>query len=83
MPTLETPQGRLIWSLILAALLFLPLRRLLFVLSVRRELRVRREAPPPRQRLLRRRAGITAALLGLFFSAVYVHVLAVRLAGPP
>lgn len=83
MPTLLTPDGRWFWSLVLAALLFVPLRRLVFVLSMRRELRIRKDAPPPRQRLLRRRAAITAALLGLFFAAVYVHVLATRLAGPP
>jgi hypothetical protein len=80
-PTLATPEGLWLWTVVLALALLLPLRRLVFVLAVRREhRRTGADVPAARQRLLRWRATVTAALLGLFFSALYVHALAGRLA---
>lgn len=88
MPTLATPEGVWLFSLLLAGVLFVPLRRLIFALAMRRE--VRRAAavgemavPDARQRNLRRRATVSAALVALLFGAIYVHWLAGRLAAPP
>jgi hypothetical protein len=88
MPTLATPEGVWLWSLLLAIALYLPLRRLIFVLAMRRELRRAVQdggtaVPLPRQSVLKRRAAVTAVLIALIFAALYVHVLAGRLAAPP
>jgi hypothetical protein len=73
-------QSAWLWSAILAAALFMPVRRLVWVLSVRREeRRLGRATDDARRQLLRRRAGVTALLICVFFSAVYVHALFDRL----
>ncbi len=66
-----TAQYDWLWTLVLAGALFLPVRRLLWVLYVRRAERDGNE-DAPRRALLMRRAGYTAALLCFVFSYFYV-----------
>lgn len=58
------------WALALAAALFLPVRRLIWVLYVRRAER-EGEIPDQQRQVLKRRAGITAALLSFVFAYFY------------
>jgi len=64
----------LLWMVALAAALFFPTHRLIWVLSVRRAERdgARDEN---RRRRLKRRAGVTAALLCLVFAYFYTGIL--------
>ena len=65
-----------LWMLLLAALLFLPVRQLIWVMTVRRAERKLGSATDEAERLrLKRRAGVTAALLCFVFSALYVMSL--------
>lgn len=60
----------LLWALVLTAALFYPLRQLIWVLYVRRAERDG-ELAEERRQALKRRAGVTAALLGFVFSTAY------------
>ena len=64
----------LLWALVLALALFLPVRQLIFVLYVRRA-QNRETVDTAEQQRLRRRAGVTAALLCLIFSVAYARYL--------
>lgn len=63
-----------IWVVALALALFLPVRRLIWVLYVRRAQRAGGGDDADRQRL-RKRAGFTAALICLVFAYLYVNYL--------
>jgi hypothetical protein len=60
-----------LWTLALAAALYLPVRKLIWVLYVRRAERDGNE-DAARRGALKRRAGITAALLSFVFAYLYV-----------
>jgi len=63
-----------LWALALALALFVPVRRLIWILMVRR---AERDGPiddAGRQRL-KQRAGVTAGLLCFVFAVVYVNHL--------
>ena len=62
---------QLLWAFVLAVLLFFPVRRLIWVLYVRRAQRDGTEAPDDVRARLFRRAGITAGLLCFVFSYFY------------
>jgi len=75
MQSLFTPEYRWLWTIALMAALFLPVRRLIWVLTVRRAVEKGGEEnvdETERKRLLRR-AGITAAVLCFVFSYFYVQ----------
>ena len=74
MAQLLTAQYDWLWTLVLAAALFFPVRQLLWVLYVRRAERDGNE-DEARRTALKRRAGITAALLCFVFSFFYVSTL--------
>jgi hypothetical protein len=63
--------SNIVWSVILALLLYYPVRQLIWTLSVRRA--ERRDGPTgDKQRLaLKRRASFTAALLSFVFAYFY------------
>lgn len=63
-----------LWAVVLALALFLPVRRLIWVLMVRRAERRTDTDDAERERLLRR-AGVTSALLCFVFSALYTATL--------
>ncbi|MCP5366452.1 MAG: hypothetical protein H6906_02940 [Hyphomicrobiales bacterium] len=72
MDGLFTKDYQWLWTVALALLLFLPVRHLIWIMSVRRA--ERREGPVDaamRQRL-KNRASFTAALACFVFSVVYV-----------
>ena len=62
-----------IWMLLLTAMLFLPVRQLIWVLMVRRAQRkLGQDLEQAEQERLKQRAGFTGALLAFVFSAFYV-----------
>ena len=60
-----------LWTIVLAAALYLPVRRLIWVLYVRRAERDGNE-DEARREALKRRAGMTAVLLCFVFAYFYV-----------
>ena len=76
MEALFSAKFQYFWMLALALALFFPVRQLIWVLMVRRAERALGAQTDNQERLrLRRRAGVTAALLCLVFSAFYVGQL--------
>ncbi len=66
----------LIWMVALALTLFLPMRRLIWVLYVRAaERKLEGEVEEAEQARLKNRAGVTAALISFAFSYFYVQTL--------
>lgn len=63
-----------LWALILALALFLPVRRLIWVLYMRRAQKRQEDLEAVRTRL-QRRATVTAGLLSLVFSYMYTAYL--------
>jgi len=77
MEALFTSEYSSLWAILLAAALFIPVRQLIWVMTVRRALRKGGEekvGAAERQRL-KKRAGVTSALLCLLLSFAYVRVL--------
>ena len=64
-----------LWSVVLALLLFFPIRKIIWVMSVRRAQRKGEAAEEAERQRLLRRAGVTAALLSLVFSLFYTNYL--------
>lgn len=71
------PYSHLIWTLILGTALLWPVRKLIWVLSVRRaQAKAQGELPDEATReSLKRRATFTAALLCFLFSYLYVGAI--------
>ena len=63
-----------VWTVALALALFLPVRRFIWVLYMRRAQR-HGGGDEAEQERLKKRAGVTAALICLVFSFFYVHYL--------
>lgn len=74
MQSLFTPEYRWLWTVALTAALFWPVRRLIWVLTVRRAIQKGGEetVDTVEQARLKRRAGVTAAMLCFVFSYFYV-----------
>ena len=70
MEALFTKDYMLLWALLLALALYFPVRRLIWVIYVRRAAR-RGEPDDAARARLRQRAGWTAALLCFVFSYLY------------
>jgi len=77
MEELFTSQYRYLWGALLAVMLFFPARQLIWVLTVRRAIRKGGEekVDAAEQQRLKKRAGVTSALMCLLFSFAYVSVL--------
>ncbi len=77
MEMLFASESRYLWGALLMAALFLPVRQLVWVLTVRRAISKGGEenVDTTERERLKRRAGVTSALLCILFSAVYVNVL--------
>ncbi len=72
-----SPEYRWLWAAVLGIALFYPVRQLIWVLSVRRVQRKTGELPGEEARdSLKRRAGVTSALLCLVFAAVFGDLIA-------
>jgi hypothetical protein len=74
MAELFTTKYAILWIAVLAAALFLPVRRLIWVMSVRKAERDG-QVDEGRRKALRKRAGVTAALLALVFAYFYVTIM--------
>ncbi len=74
MASLFTAEFQYYWAAVLALVLFLPVRRLIWVLMVRRAER-KGETTDVERRRLRLRAGVTAILLCFVFSFLYTATL--------
>ena len=75
MDSLFQPQYWLFWGMALAVLLFFPIRRIIWVMSVRRAQSKGEGADDDQRKRLFRRAGVTAALLSFVFSIFYTNYL--------
>lgn len=83
MEELFSPRYQWLWTAVLGVALFFPTRRLIWVVSVRREERkTGQTTSEERRQSLKRRAGVTAALLCFVFSIFYVQILFGNLYGP-
>jgi hypothetical protein len=70
------PEWQWLWMALLALALFFPVRKLIWVASVRREERRQGQVTDEaRRHALRRRAAVTAGLLSVIFAVIYVHYL--------
>lgn len=74
MTELFTERYMLLWAAVLAVALFFPVRRLIWVLMMRRATRTA-ELDDAEQGRLKKRAGFTAALLVFVFSYFYTRFL--------
>lgn len=73
MEELFSAKYQYLWMVLLAVLLFLPVRQLIWVLMVRRAQRkLNQDVDAAEQQRLKNRAAVTAALLCFVFSAFYV-----------
>ena len=76
MEELFTPRYQWLWTALLGVALFLPIRQLVWTLSVRREERkLGQPTDETRRRSLKRRATATSALLCFVFSIAYIQVM--------
>ena len=77
MEVLFSSQYSYLWAVLLAAALFIHVRHLIWVMTVRRAIRKGGEekVDAAEQQRLKKRAGVTSALLCLLFSFAYVSVL--------
>ncbi|MCZ6862011.1 MAG: hypothetical protein O7I42_17330 [Alphaproteobacteria bacterium] len=78
MAELFSSQYQLLWAIILAVLLFVPVRQLIWVVSVRKAERDGK-LDKTRRQTLKKRASVTAALLCFVFAFFYT---AAMLKGP-
>ena len=74
MNSLFTSDFMPLWVILLTLLLFLPVRNLIFVLSVRRAKNFA-EIDQDEQNRLKKRAGVTGFLLSFVFSSLYTFHL--------
>lgn len=65
-----------LWALVLGALLFLPVRRLIWMMSANRAARKTGEQPNEEDLArLKRRAGVTAFLVCYVFAVLYAYAI--------
>ena len=76
MGAIVSPEYRWLWSAALGVALFFPVRQLIWVLAVRRQQRRSGQLPDEEiQDTIKRRAGITSALLCLVIASLYGGVM--------
>jgi len=62
-----------IWIVLLSTALFLPVRKLIWVLYVRKKQKSQKEVSEEEKKILKKRATFTAILLSIVFSYIYVN----------
>ena len=62
-----------IWVILLSAVLFFPVRQLIWVLYVRKKQKAQKTVSDDEKKKLKKRATFTAALLCIVFSYIYVN----------
>ena len=77
MEALFTSEYSYLWAALMAAALFIPVRQLIWVLTVRRAVRKGGEdkVDAAEKARLKKRASVTAALMSVLFSLAYINVL--------
>lgn len=75
MAAIFQPQYWLFWGAVLALALFFPIRKVIWVMSVRRAQRKGELPDEAAQKHLFRRAGVTSALLSFLFALAYTYYL--------
>ena len=75
MASLFQPQYWLFWAAVLALALFFPIRKIIWVMSVRRARRKGNALGEAEQQRLFRRATVTSALLSFLFALAYTNYL--------
>ncbi len=75
MQALFTAEYQWLWTLALALGLFFPVRRMIWVLSIRRFEAKKGASDETLRASFKRRATVTSALLCLIFSVVYVSYM--------
>ena len=61
-----------IWVILLSTVLFFPVRKLIWVLYVRKKQKIQKLVSDEEKKILKKRATITALLLCVVFSYIYV-----------
>ena len=61
-----------IWTALLSTALFFPVRQLIWVLYVRKQQKIQQSVSDQEKKSLKKRASITAVLLCIVFSYIYV-----------
>ena len=61
-----------LWIILLSAVLFFPVRKLIWVLYVRKKQKTQKSVSEEEKRSLKKRAAFTAILLCIVFSYIYV-----------
>ena len=62
-----------IWTVLLSAVLFLPIRQLIWVLYVRKQQKIKKDVSDEEKKSLKKRAPFTSILLCITFSYIYVN----------
>lgn len=71
-----SPEYQWLWTIVLGAALFYPVRQFVWVMSVRREERkLGQDTDEARRVALKRRSTVTSVLLCFVFSILYVQVM--------
>ena len=61
-----------LWIILLSTVLFFPVRKLIWVLYVRKKQKTQQSVSEEERKILKKRATFTAALLCVVFSYIYV-----------
>ena len=62
-----------LWIVLLSTALFFPVRKLIWVLNVRKKQKAQRSVSEEEKKILKKRATFTAVLLCIVFSYIYVQ----------
>ena len=62
-----------LWILLLSAVLFFPVRQLIWILYVRKKQKTKGDVSDEEKKSLKKRASLTSILLCIVFSYVYVN----------
>ena len=62
-----------LWIILLSTILFFPVRKLIWVLYVRKKQKAQRSVSEEEKKILKKRATFTAVLLCIVFSYIYVQ----------
>ena len=62
-----------IWTIILSAALFFPVRQLIWVLYVRKKQKTQKDVSNEEKQILKKKATFTSILLCVVFSYIYVN----------
>jgi len=62
-----------LWIVLLSSVLFIPVRKLIWVLYVRKKQKIQKDVSDEEKKILKRRATFTSILLCVVFSYIYVN----------